>query len=65
MYDPAEEEAIAARTARQQAEDFKKAMKKITLHSVGVPAVRRDRNRRVRCKHAVVHRDFNLGGKRK
>lgn len=67
MYDPAEEEARAARTARQQAEDFKKAMKKITLHSVGVPAVRRDRNRYVRCKRAVIHSDFKLkkeGGKK-
>jgi len=63
MYDPAEEEARAARTARQQAEDFKKAIKKITLHSVGVPAVRQNGKRRF--KRAVVHRDFNLGGKRK
>ena len=63
MYDPAEEEARAARTARQQADDFKKAMKKITLHSVGVPAVRQNGKRR--CKRAVVHRDFNLGGKHK
>lgn len=63
MYDPAEEEARAARTARQQAADFKKAMKKITLHDIGVPAVRQNGKR---CfKRSVVHRDFNLGGKRK
>lgn len=65
MYDPAEEEARAARTARQQANDFEKAMKKITLHAVDGPAIQRDRNCLVRCKHAVVHADFNLGGKRK
>ena len=63
MYDPAEEEARAARTARQQANDFEKAMKKITLHSVGVPTVRRDCNRHARCKRAVIHSDFNVGRK--
>ena len=63
MYDPAEEEARAARTARQQANDFKKAMKKITLHSVGVPAVRQNGTRRF--KRVVIHADFKLKGKRK
>lgn len=63
MYDPAEEEARAARTARQQANDFEKAMKKITLHAVDGPAVWKNGKRRF--KRAVVHRDFNLGGKRK
>ena len=63
MYDPAEEEARAARTARQQANDFEKAMKKITLHAVDGPAIRQNGKRRF--KRAIVHRDFNLGGKRK
>ena len=53
--------------AAVELEKFKKAMKKFTLHSVGVPAVRRDRNHHVRCKRSVVHADFKLkkkGGKK-
>lgn len=65
MYDPAEEEARAAKTARQQAEDFKKAMKKITLHAVDGPSVQRDSKRHIRCRRAVIHSDFNLKGRHK
>lgn len=59
MDDPTGEKHDAA----VELEKFKKAMKKITLHSVGVPAVRRDRNRHARCKRAVIHSDFNVGRK--
>jgi len=61
MYDPAEEEARAERTARQQAEDFKKAMKKIRVERKRQTL----RAGKLRCKHAVIHADFNLKGKRK
>lgn len=59
MYDPAEEEARAERTARQQVEDFKKAMKKIRVERKRLTL----RAGKLRCKHAVIHADFNLKGK--
>ena len=61
MDDPTGEKHDAA----VELEKFKKAMKKIKLRSVDVPAVRRDSKRHVRCKRAVIHSDFNLKGKRK
>ena len=61
MDDPTGEKHDAA----VELEKFKKAMKKITLHSVAVPPVSRDRKRHVRCKRAVIHSDFNLKGTRK
>jgi len=66
MYDPAEEEARAAKTAKQQAEDFENAMKKITLHHIPEmqPKIRKEK-RHIRCRRAVIHSDFNLKGKRK
>lgn len=61
MDDPTGEKHDAA----VELEKFKKAMKKIKLHSFTVPAVRRDCKRHERCKRAVIHSDFNLKGKRK
>lgn len=59
MDDPTGEKHDAA----VELEKFKKAMKKIKLRSVDVPAVRRDRIRHARCKRAVIHSDFNVGRK--